>query len=136
MPKPATFLCLDIGEKRIGVAVGDNVVRIAVPFETIEVNGDEIETIAELVIKENAEVIVIGYPRNQAGEPTAQTKFVEDFAVKLSDIAPKIVFQDESLTSVIAEQQLANYGRPYSKGDIDAQAAAIILQDYLEVNHV
>lgn len=136
MPKPATFLCLDIGEKRIGVAVGDNVVRIAVPFETIEVNGDEIETIAELVIKENAEVIVIGYPRNQAGEPTAQTKFVEDFAAKLSDIAPKIVFQDESLTSVIAEQQLANYGRPYSKGDIDAQAAAIILQDYLEVNHV
>jgi putative Holliday junction resolvase len=135
MPKSTTIVCLDIGEKRIGVAVGDSAIRIAVPFETIEVDGNEIEAIAEIIIKENADVLVIGYPRNQAGEPTAQTQYVEEFAKKLSDIAPKIVFQDESLTSVIAEQQLIGYNRPYSKGDIDAQAAAIILQDYIESSY-
>ncbi|HRN90586.1 MAG TPA: Holliday junction resolvase RuvX [Candidatus Saccharibacteria bacterium] len=132
MPKSKTYIALDVGEKRIGVAVGDDSVRIAVPFETIDVDGGEVEAISEIVIKENAETVVVGYPRNQSGEPTAQTQFVVDFADKLSDVAPNIVFQDESLTSVIAEKRLESYNRPYQKSDIDAQAAAIILQDYLE----
>jgi putative Holliday junction resolvase len=135
MPKPINAICLDIGEKRIGVAVGDSDVRIAVPFDTIDVDGGEITAIAKIMIKEKADVLVIGYPRNQSGESTAQSKYVEKFAKKLSDIAPNIVFQDESLTSVIAEQQLTAYGRPFKKADIDAQAAAIILQDYLETNY-
>ena len=135
MSKSVSLICLDVGEKRIGVAVGDSSVRIAVPFETVEVNGNEIEAITELILKEDAKILVIGYPRNQSGEPTAQTDFVEGFASKLSDIDVDIVFQDESLTSVIAEQQLIAYNRPYSKGDIDAQAATIILQDYIEANY-
>jgi putative Holliday junction resolvase len=135
MPKLITIVGLDVGEKRIGVAVGDNAVRIAVPFETIDVDGNEIKAISDIVAKENASILVIGYPRNQSGEITAQTKFVEGFTSKLSGVASKIVFQDESLTSVIAEQRLISYNRPYSKADIDAQAAAIILQDYLEINY-
>ncbi len=135
MHSSTTIVCLDVGEKRIGVAVGDSAVRIAVPFETIEVDGDEIQAIAEIYIKQSADILVIGYPRNQSGETTAQTKYVENFAKKLSDISDKIVFQDESLTSVIAEQQLINHKRPYSKSDIDAQAASIILQDYIEANY-
>jgi len=135
MPKSTTVVCLDVGEKRIGVAVGDSVIRIAVPFETVEVDGSEVETIAEIFIKEKADVLVIGYPRNQAGEPTAQSRFVEDFSTKLSDITSNVVFQDESLSSVIAEQQLTEYNKPYSRADIDAQAAAVILQDYLEAKH-
>lgn len=128
-----TLVCLDVGEKRIGVAVADTGVRIAVPFATIEVDGSELQSIAEIVIKEQAETIVLGYPRNQQGEVTAQTKYVETFAEGLKDLDKKIVFQDESLTSVLAEQQLIAHKRPYSKGDIDSQAAAIILQDYLEL---
>jgi putative Holliday junction resolvase len=135
MPKSTTIVCLDVGEKRIGVAVGDSVIRIAIPFETINVDGNEIQAITEVVSNEGADILVIGYPRNQSGETTKQTKFVEDFAAKLSGISASIIFQDESLTSVIAEQQLAVHKRPYSKADIDAQAAAIILQDYLEANY-
>jgi putative Holliday junction resolvase len=135
MAKSTTIVCLDVGEKRIGVAVGDSVIRIAVPFETIEVDGNEIEAIAEVYIKEKADILVIGYPRNQSGEATAQSKYVEQFATKLSDISSNIVFQDESLTSVIAEQQLIGYNRPYTKADIDAQSATIILQDHLETNY-
>lgn len=127
-----SFLALDVGEKRIGVAVGDDGVRIAVPFETIEVDGKELERIARLIIDENTDTIVVGYPRNQSGEATAQTAYVEEFASQLKDMGPPVVFQDESLTSVLAEQQLKAHGRPYSKGDIDAQAAALILQDYME----
>ena len=129
------IICLDVGEKRIGVAVADAGIRIAVPFITVEVDGSEIQTISEIVIKEGASIIVVGYPRNQQGEATAQTKYVETFAERLNDLDKKIVFQDESLTSVLAEQQLISHKRPYTKGDIDAQAAAIILQDYLEANY-
>ncbi len=135
MPRSTTAVCLDVGDKRIGVAVGDSEIRIAVPFETIDVDGGEIEAIAEIFIKEKADVLVIGYPRNQSGEPTAQSKKVEDFSKKMSYITSNVVFQDESLTSVLAEQQLAVYNKPYTKADIDAQAAAIILQDYLEANY-
>jgi putative Holliday junction resolvase len=135
MSQSKSFLSLDVGEKRIGVAVGDSAVRIAVPYETITVDGKELERIARLVIDENTDTVIVGYPRNQSGETTAQTEYVEEFAKQLVDIAPKLVFQDESLTSVIAEQQLKSHGRPYEKGDIDAQAAAIILQDYLEQHY-
>jgi putative Holliday junction resolvase len=135
MPKVVTAVSLDVGAKRIGVAVGNSSVRIAVPFETIEVDGDEVAAIAEVFIKEDADILVIGYPRNQSGEATEQTAAILKFADKLVDITPNIVFQDESLTSVLAEQQLQEGRRPYVKADIDAQAAAIILQDYLEANY-
>lgn len=129
-----SLVCLDVGEKRIGVAVADTGVRIAVPFDTIEVNGDELRAIAEIVVRENADTIVVGYPRNQIGEATAQSQYVERFSEDLVDMAESIVFQDESLTSVMAEDRLKQSGKPYSKGDIDAHAAAIILQDYLETH--
>jgi len=124
-----------VGEKRIGVAVADDSVRIAIPFTTIETDGNEIATIARLMIEQKAEILVVGYPRNQQGEATAQTQYVENFAEQLTELAPKLVFQDESLTSVIAEQRLIAQKKPYTKGDIDANAASIILQDYLEANY-
>lgn len=128
-----SLVCLDVGEKRIGVAVADLGIRIAVPLLTVAVDGDELRTIAEIVERESAKTIVVGYPRNQQGESTAQTAYVERFSEQLTDIAD-VVFQDESLTSVIAEDRLKQSGKPYQKADIDAQAAAIILQDYLEAH--
>lgn len=135
MTKVTSMVCLDVGEKRIGVAVGNSTVRIAVPYETIEVDGNEAMAIVDIINNTGADILVVGYPRNQSGELTAQTKFVTDFVAKLGNVAPKIEFQDESLTSVIAEQRLISYHKPYKKGDIDAQAAAIILQDYLETKY-
>ena len=129
-----SLVCLDVGEKRIGVAVADTSIKIAVAFTTVEVDGGEIEAIAKIVLQEGAKTIVVGYPRNQQGEATAQTDFVEKFTKKLEYISDDIVFQDESLTSVIAEQRLVAMKKPYSKGDIDAQAAAIILEDYMETH--
>jgi putative Holliday junction resolvase len=124
-----------VGEKRIGVALADTGIRIAVPFDTILVDGNELQAIAEIVVRESANVIIVGYPRNQQGESTAQTMYVESFAEKLKDMGASVVFQDESLTSVIAEDQLKSSNKPYTKADIDARAAAIILQDYLEEHY-
>ena len=125
------YICLDVGEKRIGVALADSGVRIAIPYDTFEVDGEEVRRIAELYVKESADMIVVGYPRNQQGEATAQTEYVETFCEPLKEFAT-ITFQDESLTSVQAEQRLSGRRGGYTKGDIDAEAAAIILQDYLE----
>lgn len=130
-----TLVGLDVGEKRIGVSVADTGVRIALPFTTIEVDGTELQQIAEIIDKENAHILVVGYPRNQSGEATTQTDYVEKFASQLENLEVKIVFQDESLTSVMAEQQLISHKKPYTKGDIDSHAAAIILQDYVEANY-
>lgn len=130
-----TLVGLDVGEKRIGVAIADTGVRIAIALETIQVDGNEIRAITELALKEDASMLVLGYPRNQAGEATTQTEYVEKFARRLEVLELPIMFQDESLTSVMAEQRLKAYGKPYAKEDIDAQAATIILQDYLEVNY-
>ncbi len=133
MGQSQNLICLDVGERRIGVAVADTAVRIAVPYDTIVVDGNELRAIAELAVRESANKFIVGYPRNQQGEATAQSEYVERFAEQLTDIAPYL-FQDESLTSVIAENRLKSRGKPYVKGDIDKEAAAIILQDYMEMN--
>lgn len=126
------FLALDVGERRIGVALADSSVKIAVPFDWLENNDKIIENITELAIDHDIDEIIIGYPRNQSGEPTKQTQYVEDFAKRLAeiDLDVEIKFQDESLTSVQAEQRLGSNLK--DKGQIDAEAASIILQDYLE----
>ncbi len=132
--KAKNFLALDVGEKRIGLAMADSQVRIAVPFGWVA-NGERVmEELAEIMLRHDISLVVVGYPRNQSGEPTQQTEFVVDFVRRLSqlDINAEIAYQDESLTSVQAEQRLA--GKIKDKGDIDAEAASIILQDYLEVH--
>lgn len=129
-----TFVALDVGEKRIGVSVGDDAVKLAIAYDTVIVDGNELRHIAEIVVNQDPSAVIVGYPRNQSGEATAQSVYVEEFAETLRDIAPKIIFQDESLTSVLAEQRLKSQKKPYTKGDIDALAAAIILQDYLDIH--
>lgn len=129
------YLGLDVGTVRVGVAVADDIVKIAVPIDTILMNEATIrESVAILVTKHDITTVVVGYPRNQSGEATKQTAYVEKIAEQLKDLDAKIVFQDESLSSVVAEERLAKRTKHYTKADIDAEAAAIILQDYLETH--
>ena len=132
MARKHTLLALDVGEKRIGVSLADTAVQIAIAYDTIAVDGTELQEIARIIALEEVSTVVVGYPRNQSGEPTAQTDYVEHFATQLETMAPNIVFQDESLTSVKAEELLVSQMKPYTKGDIDALAASLILHDYLE----
>lgn len=125
------FLALDVGEKRIGMAMADSGVKIAVPFGWLENDENILTNLAEVLLRHQISVVVVGYPRNQSGEATKQTEYVEQFVEQMAQIEfdADVVYQDESLTSVQAEQRL---GRVKEKGEIDAEAASIILQDYLE----
>jgi len=127
------LLSLDVGSKRIGMAVIDSDVRIARPLGYLLVDGTEIAEIVKACGLFQPVKVVVGYPRNQSGEKTKQSEYVEAFVEKLNEAeVPPIVYQDESLTSVMAEEQLKAVKKPYNKGDIDAVAAALILTDYAE----
>ncbi len=125
---------LDVGTKRIGVAKADSNVRVAVPYSAVEVDGTEFDKIASLARAWDINCFVLGLPRNNSGEETKQSQFVRQFAADLKEAIPgaKICFQDESLTSVEAEKRLKKRKKSYKKGDIDSEAATIILQDFLE----
>ena len=125
---------LDVGEKRIGVARVDSDTRIAVPVGFVVVDGSEWQEIARIARLNSTNLFVLGLPRSNEGNETKQSQYVKDFAKKLASNVPgaKIQFQDESLTSVEAENRLKSRKKPYQRGDIDAEAAAIILQDFVE----
>lgn len=127
-----TFIALDIGEKRIGVAQADGEVRIAFPVCTLNVDGMEMQRLRDIVSEVRPSVLIVGYPRNQSGEATSQSRIVEASAESLKVLNVPVVFQDESLTSVLAEEYLKRNRKTYTKADIDMHAAAIILSDYLE----
>lgn len=134
--KPTKVIALDVGEKRIGVAAADSTTKLAYPLTTLSVDGTELESIKAIIVDEKTDIIVVGYPRNQNGETTNQTVSVEEFVKELKVFGVPIVYQDESLTSVTAENQLKSHKKPYQKSDIDAYAASIILTDYMESHHV
>ena len=126
-----------MGEKRIGIAKADSNTRIAVPVGYVDVNGLEWQEIAHIAELNNTNFFVLGLPRSNEGNETAQSAYVRQFARNLLEQLPnaKIRLQDESLTSVVAEERLKTSRKKYEKGDIDAEAAAIILQDFLEGLH-
>lgn len=122
-----------MGERRIGVAFADGTVAIAVPLLTIPVDGTERRFISELCAERHITDVVVGRPRNQSGAPTAQTAWVETKVHELlAGIDVTVHFQDESLTSAVAEARLKASTRSYERADIDREAATIILQDFLD----
>ena len=127
------FLALDIGEKRIGVARANSVALIAEALETLDNDKSFPTQLHELVGSEGATTIVIGLPRNLYGEDTVQTEYVREFVSNLNvNSGVKVVFQDEATSSIKAEDYLKSQKKPYSKADIDAEAAKVILQDFID----
>ena len=125
---------LDVGTVRIGVARADTATKIAIPDGFINVNGQEISEIQRKLRLYNSNILVMGMPRSNNGNQTAQSEFVKQFARQVAATIPglKIYFQDESLTSVEAERRLTARKNNYQKGEIDAESASIILQDFIE----
>ena len=116
---------LDVGTKRIGVARADSTTRIAVPSGFILVDGSEWQEIARLARLYGTSWFVLGLPRSNEGNETKQSLYVRQFSKRLLKEVPdaKIRFQDESLTSVEAENRLKSRKKNYEKGDIDSEAA-------------
>ena len=137
------MLGIDYGTRRIGLALSDATATLASPWRMVQRPPSEAETlrllIAEIVSLENAEdgleAVVVGWPRRLDGSPTDQTPIVQSFAQSLkAQIDLPVILQDERLSSTEAEARLARRERDWRKRklQLDAAAAAVILQDYLD----
>ena len=132
---------MDVGRSRIGLAISDPSQTLARPLTTLVVKADTaldrvVQAIAELAAEDDGlERVVVGLPLRLNGEPNEQTRHVERFvaALKTRTSLP-IEVEDERLTSREAESRLAVRERDWRKrkAQLDAAAAAIILQDYLD----
>lgn len=127
-----TILALDVGEKRIGLAVADAVLRFPRPLGTLDVTESLWQDLAAITQQQQVRQLVVGLPRGLDGQETAQTQYVKNFMQHLqATLNLPLQPQDEAATSVKAEEELQARGKPYEKSDIDALAATYILEDYL-----
>ncbi len=132
-------LALDVGERRIGVAVSDETGTIATPITTIVRGGDDLTSVQGLVVEWAADRLVVGLPIGLSGREGPQAASVRAYAGSLATRLgpePPIDFWDERLTTAIAERALVAAGtrRAQRRERIDAVAAAVILQSYLDAS--
>jgi putative Holliday junction resolvase len=134
---------LDVGERRIGIAVSDATGTLARPLGVLRPSGLDVDAV-DVVMTEIARLaeeedglgaIVVGLPRRLDGTATQMTPRVEHFARQLAfKTSLPVTLQDERLSSREAESRLALTDKSWRsrKARLDAAAAAVILQDYLD----
>lgn len=131
-------LGLDLGSKRIGVAVGDRTGTIASPLSVLQRSGStrrDHEAIARLVAEEEAEIVVVGLPLNMNGSsgPAADAAVAEAAAMATVVGVPVVTF-DERRTTVTADRAMmeANMRAQARRRIVDKIAAAVMLQNWLD----
>ncbi|HJN71979.1 MAG TPA: Holliday junction resolvase RuvX [Phycisphaerales bacterium] len=130
------YLAIDLGDKRTGIAVGDNELRMAQPVCVLQVPiGDLLITaITKAIEEQGVDALVMGLPLNMDGSLGQRVEITKTFAEKLRAATNlDIHFQDERLTSSAAEERLSGSGKTHKqkKKMRDALAAAEILNDFL-----
>ena len=130
-------LALDVGSKRIGVAVSDPTGLIATPLTTISRSGgpEDVEEVLRLTSSHQAVEILVGLPLSLSGRMGPQAESVAQFTRELSERSPvQVKSVDERFSSVQAERLLRQSGKQPSRARalVDAAAAAVILQSYLD----
>tara|TARA_B100001113_G_scaffold262618_1_gene217548 strand:- start:45 stop:452 length:408 start_codon:yes stop_codon:yes gene_type:complete len=127
---------IDLGSKRVGLALSDNMSMIASPYKTLTFKNEEdlLNQLRLIIVNYKINTIVLGLPLNMSGEDSAQTKKVREFKSALSIFNIPIKLEDERLSSVSAKNSLIlqNIKTGHNKSEIDKRAAAIILQQFLD----
>tara|TARA_B100001094_G_scaffold35924_1_gene29990 strand:+ start:1810 stop:2220 length:411 start_codon:yes stop_codon:yes gene_type:complete len=127
---------IDLGTKRVGLALSDSLNIIASPFKTLTFidNDDLVSKLSNIINDNNVKTIILGLPLNMSGVDTEQTKKVRYFKDSLTKLNIPILFEDERLSSVSAKKSLImqNVKTGHNKAEIDRTAAAIILQQFLD----
>src|SRR5262245_56359616 len=131
------IVALDVGQARIGVAVSDDSELLASPHATIRrrSNTTALAAVARIVAEAGAELVVVGLPISFDGQLHTQAESVRTFAEKLRrQLSVPLIYADETLSTWRAEEMLRAAGvRPERLRErIDAAAAAVILQEYLD----
>ena len=135
-PTSQRYLALDIGEKRIGIAVSDPLGLTVQPVLTIQRGNprDDLRSLRRLARRHGCTAVVVGYPLHMSGEVSRQAEKIERFARQLEDLcALPVILWDERLTSVEAHALLYAAGRPRQehRAVVDQVAAVLILESYL-----
>ena len=130
------IVALDVGDRRIGIAVSDPLGVTAQPIETYTRigYGPDSRYIAEIARRYETDRILCGLPRNMDGTQGFQVEKVKEFAAKLEELGLVIEYYDERMTTMLAESALleANMRREDRKKKVDMVAAVVILQSYLD----
>ena len=129
------LMALDVGERRIGVAISDDARRVAMPLTTLPRSADVLVTLDALAAEWDIGEIVVGLPTGLSGREGPQAAVIRAWVADAEDeISRPFRFWDERFSSLIAERHLVASGvKPDRKrGEIDAMAAAVILQGYLD----
>ena len=129
-------MALDVGDRRIGIALSDESRLIATPHSVYTRVGytPDVKYLHNLYQQVGADLVLCGLPRNMDGSEGFQAGKVKAFAQKLTEAGLPVAFQDERLSTVSAHQALIEGGmrREDRKGTVDKVAAAVILQAYLD----
>ena len=129
-------LGIDLGSKRVGLALSDKMNMIASPYRTLIVKNEQdlLDQLRLIIVEFKVKTIVLGLPLNMSGEDSAQTKKVREFKSVLSIFNLPVKLEDERLSSISAKRSLVmqNIKTGHNKSEIDKRAAAIILQQFLD----
>ena len=130
------ILAIDLGDKRTGIAIGDEVTRTVMPIEVLEIprGPSLIDALVATIISHEADEVVIGLPLNMDGTEGARAGICRAFGASLHERTGVVVhFQDERLSSDEANRRMARSGRTHNakKRLRDALAACVVLEDYL-----
>ncbi|HYF12870.1 MAG TPA: Holliday junction resolvase RuvX [Candidatus Paceibacterota bacterium] len=127
------YIGIDYGTKRIGVAVSDDTGTVAFPLASIEADREALSKIVALMEEQKAEIIILGESRNFKGEPNDVMEDIEQFKKDIEELTKlPVTYQAEFMTTALATRE------GETKADkLDASAAALILQSYLDTikNH-
>lgn len=135
MPSPTDcILALDVGTQRIGVAKASYGAWLASVVTTLPNDDSFLGALQKIIDDQHAQKIIVGLPRGMDGQDTGQTHYTQEFAENLKSFGLPIAFQDESLTSHQAEQELTAKHGGFQKGQVDSLAAVYILEDYLDAH--
>ena len=127
---------IDLGSKRVGLAISDKMNLIASPYKTLTFKNEKdlLDQLRLIIVDFKVKSIVLGLPLNMNGEDSAQTKKVREFKSVLSTFNLPVKLEDERLSSVSAKKSLVmqDIKTGHNKSEIDKRAAAIILQQFLD----
>jgi putative Holliday junction resolvase len=130
-------MALDLGDRHIGVALSDALGMIARPLEVLKRTSrvNDYNHYQELIDQHKVEAIIVGLPINMDGSEGRQANWVRDYVAAFSQTVDiPIYLWDERLTTVTASELLKESGKPPRKDTLDAVAAAVILQSYLDAH--
>lgn len=131
-------VCVDFGERRVGLAVGHDDTGLAFPRPAVDVRRtpDPVGAVLDLAAEEGASSIVLGLPLHPDGNRSEKTAAVEAFARKIAARTSLPLFlQDETWSTCDAKEMTAHYSTKKKKNEksaIDSAAAAVILQRFFE----